>query len=135
MMTTESPLALRQRLNASNWNHRHGVDEWVSDLRRICLDNLTGGTMEQGRSTLKDRLFPLSSGDTLTMRGVLYSEGIWAAATLVVSFVAFAIARSSLAGAISFMVITALTILPLLVAWAGLGHYYVRKRKSHSRSR
>ena len=129
MTTTESPLDFRQRLDASNWDHKLGVGDWVSDLRRICLDNLTRGRVDSRRPTLRDRLFPLNSGNTLMMRDVLYAEGVWAAGTFVVCFLVFAIARGSLTGAIGFMLITALAILPLLPIWTGLGYYYVRKRK------
>ena len=132
-MSTDSRMPLKRRLNARDWDHELDEGDWVSDLRRICLDNLTRSAMDRRRPTLKDRLFPLSSGTTLTMSDVMYSEGIWSAGTLAACFVAYVVSEGSLEQAINFLLITSLVILPLLPVWTGLGYYYVRKRERRNR--
>ena len=65
----------------------------------------------------------------LDLDAVLYSESAWAAGTLAVCFLSFFLLTGNLWSAIAFVLVASILIVPILVVWAGLGYYYVRKPK------
>jgi len=131
-MSPERSAARKKQLAASNWDQSGSLDDWVAELRRLCLDNLQRSRMEGRRATLRDRLFPLSSNYALQFRDVLYSESVWAASTLAICYGTYSLSTRDLAGALAFTLVASVVMLPLLVVWAGLGYYYVRKRNRKS---
>ena len=129
-MTDVSPQVSRpQGLDAVGGESGRSVDDWVLEMRRISLDDLRRRGIRSQRATFKDRLLPLNSRGALELSHVLYSESAWAAGTLAICFLTFLFFTGSLWGAIAIVLIASLVMLPILIAWAALGYYYVRKSK------
>src|SRR3972149_1234274 len=124
-MLPRRPLHERERVNASGLGPDRGIDDWASEVRNMCLDNLQRSRTRSRRATLKDRLFPLNTSHPLDLDAVLYSESAWAAGTLAVCFLSFFLLTGSLWSAIAFVLVASILITPILVVWAGLGYYYV----------
>jgi hypothetical protein len=122
------------RVEPAGSDRTHDLDDWVAELRRVALDNLRKNEKDDGGVTLRARLFPLNRGDALRLRDVLYSESLWAAGTLVACFLAYILTTGNWSGAVAFVLLTSLLLVPLLALWAGLGYFYARKSARRARS-